>query len=93
MMTNASDEHPGNGLDPSDAALLAFEDDWQLGRVAGDKEALIRDRLGVSSPRYHQRLNELLDDQVAAARFPVLIGRLRRVREQRREDRSADRLR
>ncbi|AXE39562.1 DUF3263 domain-containing protein [Acidipropionibacterium virtanenii] len=92
MTTNSHQDDPEDGLAPSDAALLELEDAWQLGRLSDDKEALIRDRLGVSSPRYHQRLNELLDDPVAASHSPALIGRLRRVREQRRAARSADRL-
>ncbi|AFV88742.1 hypothetical protein PACID_09050 [Acidipropionibacterium acidipropionici ATCC 4875] len=92
MMTDASQQHPDDDLASSDAALLEMEEDWQLGRITGDKEALIRDRLGISSPRYHQRLNELLDDPAAAAHSPALIGRLRRVRDQRRAARSADRL-
>lgn len=69
-----------------------MEEDWQLGRIGGDKEALIRDRLGISSPRYHQRLNELLDDADAARFAPGLVGRLRRVREERRRARSASNL-
>lgn len=77
---------------PADRTLLSMEEDWQLGRLTGDKEALIRDRLGMSSPRYHQRLNELLDDEAAARWAPGLIGRLRRVREQRRQARSASNL-
>ncbi|WP_130864813.1 DUF3263 domain-containing protein [Acidipropionibacterium timonense] len=77
-------------LDPVDAALLAFEEDWQSGRLHGDKAALIRDRLDLSSPRYHRRLNELIDDPVARAQAPSLLGRLDRVRAGRRHDRSAD---
>jgi hypothetical protein len=80
-------------LPPEDAALLDLEDAWQHGRLTGDKETLIRDRLEISSPRYHQRLNVLLDDPDAARHSPALVNRLRRVREERREARSADRLR
>lgn len=80
-------------LPPEDAALLDLEDAWQHGRLTGDKETLIRDRLEISSPRYHQRLNVLLDDPEAARHSPALVNRLRRVREERREARSANRLR
>ncbi len=80
-------------LDPEDAALLDLEDGWQHGRLKGDKETLIHDRLAISSPRYHQRLNALLDDPRAARYAPALVNRLRRVRDGRREARSADRLR
>lgn len=53
-------------------------------RYPGAKEAVIRDRFGISSTRYHQVLNALLDRPEAAAEYPVLVGRLRRVREGRR---------
>ncbi len=76
-------------LDPADAAILDLEDAWQHGRLSGDKATVIHDRLEISSPRYHQRLNGLLDDPDAAGYAPALVNRLRRVREQSRQARSA----
>lgn len=41
-------------------------------------------QLGLSSTRYAQRLNRLLDDPAAVETYPVLVNRLRRVRAARR---------
>ncbi|AZZ41010.1 DUF3263 domain-containing protein [Acidipropionibacterium jensenii] len=81
-----------SGLPAEDIALLDLEDDWQHGRLRGDKGTVIHDRLEISSPRYHQRLNVLLDDPRAALHAPALVNRLRRVRQERRTARSADQL-
>ena len=52
----------------------------------------MRDRLGVSGTRYHQLLNSLIDRPDALAYDPMLVGRLRRLREARRRARAARRL-
>ncbi len=52
---------------------------------AGAKEAAIRDSLGGMSPtRYYQQLSALLDDPAALAYSPMVVRRLRRVRERAR---------
>jgi hypothetical protein len=58
--------------------ILAFEAKWW--KHAGSKEQAIRDAFGLSSTRYYQLLNALLDSPAALERDPVLIGRLRRLR-------------
>jgi uncharacterized protein DUF3263 len=58
--------------------ILAFEAKWW--KHAGSKEQAIRDAFGLSSTRYYQLLNGLLDNPAALERDPVLIGRLRRLR-------------
>jgi hypothetical protein len=58
--------------------ILAFEARWW--KHAGAKEQAIRDAFGLSSTRYYQLLNGLLDSPAALERDPVLIGRLRRLR-------------
>ena len=58
--------------------ILAFETKWW--KHAGSKEQAIRDTFGLSSTRYYQLLNALLDNPAALAHDPVLIGRLRRLR-------------
>ncbi|APT93797.1 Fis family transcriptional regulator [Corynebacterium phocae] len=68
-------------LSDLDAALLDFES--RAPRSVGAKEKAIRENFDLSPVRYHQRLNELLDDPAALAAQPVLVGRLRRVRERR----------
>jgi hypothetical protein len=44
--------------------------------------------LGLTPTQYHQRLNAVLDDPVALAYDPVLVSRLRRIRDARREARA-----
>jgi hypothetical protein len=58
--------------------ILVFESKWW--KHAGSKEQAIRDTFGLSSTRYYQLLNGLLDNPAALERDPVLIGRLRRLR-------------
>lgn len=57
-------------------------------RHAGTKEQAIRTELGLSATAYYARLNQLLDVPAALERNPVLVNRLRRLREQRRVARS-----
>jgi hypothetical protein len=58
--------------------ILAFESKWW--KHAGSKEQAIRDSFGLSSTRYYQLLNGLLDNPAALEKDPVLIARLRRLR-------------
>ncbi|WP_435827216.1 DUF3263 domain-containing protein [Actinoplanes philippinensis] len=58
--------------------ILAFEGKWW--KHAGAKEQAIRDTFGLSSTRYYQLLNGLLDNPAALEKEPVLVGRLRRLR-------------
>ena len=57
-----------------------------------DAVAAIRETFELSSTRYYQILNALLDDPAALAHDPLLIRRLRRLRERRQRARSARRL-
>ncbi len=72
-----------------DARILEFE--ARAPRSVGAKEAAIRAELGMSQVRYHQRLNQLLEDPEALAAAPQLVGRLRRVRQLRARARRAAR--
>ncbi|MFG2194630.1 DUF3263 domain-containing protein [Streptomyces sp. NPDC048639] len=73
------------GLSDRDRAVLAVERRSWSG--PGAKERAIRERLGLSSTRYYQLLNALLDDPHALAHDPVTVNRLRRVRDARRANR------
>lgn len=73
-------------LSPREREILEFEK--QSWRRAGTKEQAIRDRFGVSSTRYYQLLNALLDNPAALAHDPVLVGRLRRLRGSRARSRG-----
>ncbi|GGK82369.1 DUF3263 domain-containing protein [Mangrovihabitans endophyticus] len=74
-----------SGLTDRDQQILAFESKWW--KHAGSKEQAIRDAFGVSSTRYYQLLNALLDNPAALEREPVLVGRLRRLRSTRARSR------
>jgi hypothetical protein len=81
---------PQASLDPMalterDKAILDFERTWWT--EAGPKDTAIRERFELSGTRYYQLLTELIDDDEALAYDPLLIRRLRRVRERRRRAR------
>jgi hypothetical protein len=66
------------GLADREREILAFESRWW--KHAGAKEQAIRDTFALSSTRYYQLLNGLLDNPAALEHDPVLVGRLRRLR-------------
>jgi hypothetical protein len=68
-------------LDDRDLAILAFEGEWR--RHAGAKEEAIRAELGLSPARYYQLLGRLIDTAEAQAHDPMLVKRLRRLRDAR----------
>lgn len=70
--------------------ILAFERQWWS--HAGAKEQAIRERFGVSSTRYYQLLNALIERREAVEADPMLVKRLRRLRAGRKRTRSARRL-
>lgn len=49
----------------------------------GNKEQAIRDEFDMSPTRYYQLLANLLDEPQALAAEPVLVNRLRRIRDRR----------
>lgn len=53
----------------------------------GAKEELIRRELGLTPARYYQLLGRLIDEQSALEHDPMLVKRLRRVREVREKAR------
>src|SRR5262250_1784439 len=83
---------PENGdvLSDREREILAFERQWF--RYAGAKERAIRELFGMSSTRYYQLLNALLDKPEALAEDAMLIKRLRRLRAARQRARAAKRL-
>lgn len=77
-------------LDLRDRELLDFEREaWKL-RMP--KERAIRERFGFSAARYHQLLNRAIERPDAIAYDPMLVRRLRRIRDARRRKRTAGRL-
>jgi hypothetical protein len=77
-------------LGERDMAILDFEREWW--KHPGRKDVAVRERLGLSSARYHQLLNRLIERPEALAYDPMLVRRLRRLREERRRKRQAHRL-
>ena len=77
-------------LDDRSRPILDFErEGWKL-TIA--KERAIRERFGFSAARYHQLLNRIIDAPEALSYDPMLVRRLRRVRETRRRRRVAGQL-
>jgi hypothetical protein len=72
-------------LTDQERAVLEFEQQWWALPVA--KEHAIRARFQMSGPQYYQILNALIDRQDALAADPLLVKRLRRLRDQRRQQR------
>jgi len=66
--------------------ILEFERSWW--RFAGAKESAIKELFDVSAPRYYQILNDLIDRQDALEASPMLVKRLRRLREARTSART-----
>lgn len=74
-------------LTDRDRTILDFEGRWQ--RHAGAKEEAIRADLELSPARYYQLLGRLIDSAEAQAYDPMLVKRLRRMRDARQQARLA----
>ncbi|MBS45064.1 MAG: hypothetical protein CMH83_18220 [Nocardioides sp.] len=81
---------PTTQLSDRDREILEFERQWW--KYAGAKETAVREKFGMSSTRYYQVLNALIDRAEALEADPLLVRRLRRLRSQRQRQRSARRL-
>ncbi|GAC1384569.1 MAG: hypothetical protein NVSMB48_20030 [Marmoricola sp.] len=77
-------------LSERDRDILDFERQWW--KFAGAKEQAVREKFDMSSTRYYQVLNALLDRPEALEHDPLLVRRLRRLRAARQRQRSARRL-
>ena len=78
---------PTGPLTSREAEILAFERQWF--RFAGAKEQAIRELFDLTATRYYQVLNTLIDRPEALAADPMLVKRLRRMRQTRRRSGSA----
>ena len=78
---------PRSDLDERSREVLDFEREaWMLSVT---KERAIRERFGFSPSRYHQLLHRVIDRPEALVYDPMLVRRLRRLREVRRRARTA----
>ena len=78
-----------SGLSERDREMLAFERQWW--KYAGAKDQAVRELFNMSSTRYYQVLNALIDRPEAMAHDAMLVKRLHRMREARQRLRSARR--
>ena len=76
-----------NDLSELEIKILDFERQWW--RYAGAKESSIKELFNLTPPTYYQLLNNLIDREAALLTQPMLVKRLRRLREARTEARSA----
>ena len=80
-------ETQGSTLTDLETRILEFERNWW--RFAGAKETAIKDLFDMTAPRYYQLLNDLIDRDEALEASPMLVKRLRRLREARMAARTA----
>jgi hypothetical protein len=73
-------------LSAREREILEFERQWW--KFAGAKEQAVRELFDMSSTRYYQLLNALIDRPEALAHDPMLVKRLRRVRQTRQRART-----
>jgi hypothetical protein len=85
MMENVSNSPAG--LSELESRILEFEGTWW--KFAGAKESAIKELFDLNAPRYYQLLNDLIDREDALIAAPMLVKRLRRLREARMSARSA----
>lgn len=87
MSETETTTQPANGLPERSQRILDFEREWV--RHVGAKEEAIGSQFHVSSARYYQMLNALLDAPEAVKYDPMLVSRLRRNRDNRMRNRTA----
>jgi hypothetical protein len=80
-------ESAGSTLTELESRILEFERNWW--RFAGAKESAIKEQFDLTAPRYYQLLNDLIDREDALEASPMLVKRLRRLREARMQARTA----
>ena len=78
------------GLSEFEVKMLEFERSWW--RHAGVKESSIKELFNLTPPAYYQLLNNLIDREAAVMAEPILVKRLRRLRDTRTQSRSSSKL-
>jgi Protein of unknown function (DUF3263) len=72
---------PAPALSDLEMRILDFERQWWV--YAGAKESAIKELFNMTPPAYYQALNNLIDREDALLVSPILVKRLRRIREAR----------
>ena len=88
MNENATLAFPpqASSLSDLEERILGFERNWW--QYAGAKEGAIKELFNLTPPRYYQLLNDLMDREDALLASPMLVKRLRRLRQARTNARS-----
>jgi len=76
----------GSNLSDLEVRILDFERQWW--KYAGGKDAAIKELFDLSTRSYYELLNNLIDREDALAASPLLVKRLRRLRQARISARS-----
>ena len=76
----------GSNLSDLEVRILDFERQWW--KHAGAKDAAIRELFDLSTRSYYELLNNLIDREDALTASPLLVKRLRRLRQARISARS-----
>ena len=76
----------GSNLSDLEVRILDFERQWW--KFAGAKDAAIRELFDLSTRSYYELLNNLIDREDALTAAPLLVKRLRRLRQARISARS-----
>jgi hypothetical protein len=87
MSAQENPETASSTLTELESRILEFERNWW--RFAGAKESAIKEQFDLTAPRYYQLLNDLIDREDALEASPMLVKRLRRLREARMQARTA----
>jgi len=75
-----------SNLSDLEVRILDFERQWW--KYAGAKDAAIKELFNLSTRSYYELLNNLIDREDALAASPLLVKRLRRLRQARISARS-----
>ncbi|NBQ00879.1 MAG: DUF3263 domain-containing protein [Actinobacteria bacterium] len=76
----------GSKLSDLEVRILDFERQWW--KYAGAKDAAIKELFDLSTRGYYELLNNLIDREDALVASPLLVKRLRRLRQARISARS-----
>lgn len=71
----------GSNLSDLEVRILDFERQWW--KYAGAKDSAIRELFDLSTRSYYELLNNLIDREDALTASPLLVKRLRRLRQAR----------
>jgi len=85
LVSRTLDGQAGVVLNEQEQAILAFEGSWWTQQ--GEKDALVLERFGLTPDRYASALSDLLDRPEALEHDPLVVRRLRRLRERNRKAR------